>query len=48
MNNTNTSGNVFNPFTKTNPSTATGGIKGFMESNNLVAKVVFLLIVILL
>ena len=48
MNNTNTSGNVFNPFTKTNPSTATGGIKGFMESNNLVAKVVFLLIVIFL
>lgn len=48
MNNTNTSGNVFNPFTKTNPTTTTGGIKGFMESNNLVAKVVFLLIVIFL
>ncbi len=49
MNNTNTSGNLFNPFTKPNPSTtASGGIKGFMESNSLVAKVVFLLIVIFL
>ncbi len=48
MNNTNTSGNVFNPFTKTNatPTTTSGGIKGFMESNSLVTKVVFLLIVV--